>query len=169
MIGVTGRSGLTMQRIAERYGAPVPGLQALGLARTFPAAPDLVSADLDGLGLDQARMTAIRGIAQAASDHPVVADPTRSTASADLAEAIRNLSKQSAESLRLRMGQPDAFPSASPALLRALSALGRQVAPQTATDIAEAWRPWRAHATAYLWLSNPDLTANAQASTQTNR
>lgn len=152
----------TMRRIAERYGTPVPGLRALGLVRTFPAPPDLVSADLGGLGLDQSCMIAIRRIAQAATDHPAVADPTRSTGSADLAESIRNLSTHSAQSLRLRMGEPDAFPSASAPLLRALSARTGQVTPQTATRLAEAWRPWRAHATTYLWLTNsgPPPTQN---------
>jgi AraC family transcriptional regulator, regulatory protein of adaptative response / DNA-3-methyladenine glycosylase II len=150
-------TGATMRRIAERYGTPVPGLRTLDLARTFPVPPDLVSADLDGLGLDQSRIIAIRRIALAATDHPAVADPTRSAAPADLAESIQGLSAQSAHSLRLRMGEPDAFPSASPPLLRALSARAGQVTPQTATRMAEAWRPWRAHATAYLWLSNPDL------------
>jgi AraC family transcriptional regulator, regulatory protein of adaptative response / DNA-3-methyladenine glycosylase II len=156
----------TMRRIAERHGTPVPGLRALGLARIFPEPPDLVSADLDGLGLDQSRVIAIRRIAQAATDHPDVADPTRTTASADFAESIRNLSTQSAQSLRLRSGEPDAFPSASPALLRALSARTGQVTPEMATRIAEAWRPWRAHATTYLWFSNPNLTANTGPSKQ---
>lgn len=156
----------TMRRIAERYGTPVPGLRALGLARTFPAPCDLVSADLDGLGLDQPRVIAIRRIAQAAADHPELADPTRSTGSANLAESIRDLSTQSAQSLRLRLGEPDAFPSASPLLLRALSARTGQVTPQTAARISEAWRPWRAHATTYLWLSNPDPGPNAKPSTQ---
>lgn len=154
----------TMRRIAERHGTPVPGLRTLGLARTFPAPQDLVCADLEGIGLDQSRRIAIRRIAQAAADHPAIADPTRGIGSADLAESIRNLSTSSAESLRMRLGEPDAFPSASPLLLGTLSALTGQVAPHQATDIAQAWRPWRAHATTYLWLSNPDLTANAEPS-----
>jgi AraC family transcriptional regulator, regulatory protein of adaptative response / DNA-3-methyladenine glycosylase II len=161
-------TAVIMRRIAERYGTPVPGLRPLGLARTFPAPPDLLRADLDGLGLDQSRMIAIRRIAQAAADHPAVTDPTQSTGSAGLAESIRNLSIQSAQSLRLRLGEADAFPSASPPLLHALSERRGRVGPQTATDIAEAWRPWRAHATAYLWLSNPDLTPNAEPSMQTS-
>jgi AraC family transcriptional regulator, regulatory protein of adaptative response / DNA-3-methyladenine glycosylase II len=149
----------TMRRIAERYGTPVPGMRALGLARTFPEPPELVSADLDGLGLDQSRIIAIREIAQAAADRPAVADPTRRARSTDLAESIRTLSTQSAQSLCLRLGEPDAFPSASPTLLRALSARTGRVTPQMATRIAEAWRPWRAHAAAYLWLSSPELVA----------
>lgn len=144
----------TMRRIAERYGTLVPGLRTLGLDRTFPAPHDLVSADLDGLGLEHSRIIAIRRIARAAADDPALADPTRSTRSANLAESIQDLSTASAQSLRLRMGQPDAFPSTSPLLLHALSARTGEVAPHLATRIAEAWRPWRAHATTYLWLAS---------------
>lgn len=142
-----------MRQIAERYGTPVPGLHALGLARTFPAPADLVSADLDGLGLSHAARAHIRTMAQAAADDPQAADPTRYIGSADLAQLIQDLNTDSAQSLRLRTGEPDAFPSASPALLRALSLRAGQVTPRTATEIATAWRPWRAHATTYLWLS----------------
>lgn len=152
----------TMRRIADRYGMPVPGLRTLGLTRTFPAPPDLVSADLDALGLDRRRVIAIRRFAQAATDHPAVADPTRGTGSADLAESIRDLSTQSAQSLRLRLGEPDAFPSASPPLLRALSARTGQATSQSTTRLAEAWRPWRAHAATYLWFSDPDPGPGAE-------
>jgi AraC family transcriptional regulator, regulatory protein of adaptative response / DNA-3-methyladenine glycosylase II len=142
-----------MRQIAERYGTPVPGLHALGLARTFPAPVDLVSADLDSFGLSQSARTAIHAIAQAATEHPHAADPTRNIGAADLARLIEDLSTDSAQSLRLRFGEPDAFPGGSPTLLRALSLRAGQVTPHTATQIAEAWRPWRAHATTYLWLS----------------
>ncbi len=152
----------TMRRIAERYGTPISGLRAIGLARTFPQPSDLVSSDLDGLGLDHSHVIAIRRMAQAATDDTAVADPTRSAGSAALAESIQSLSTESAQSLKLRLGEPDAFPSASPALLRALSAHTGQVTPQTATRIADAWRPWRAHATAYLWLSESDLNLSAE-------
>ncbi len=152
-----------MRQIAERYGTPVPGLHALGLARTFPAPADLAAADLGSLGLSRSTMIAIRRIAQAATDHPDAADPTRNTGSADLAGLIQDLSTEGADSLRLRTGEPDAFPSASPPLLRALSVSAGHVTPRGATDIAEAWRPWRAHATTYLWLSVQGLTAHTPA------
>jgi AraC family transcriptional regulator, regulatory protein of adaptative response / DNA-3-methyladenine glycosylase II len=142
-----------MRQIAARYGTPVPGLHVLGLARTFPAPANLVSADLDSLGLSQATATAIRKIAHAAADHPHAADPTRNIRSEDLAELIEDLNTGSAQALRLRAGEPDAFPGANPALLHALSLRAGQVTPHTATQIARAWRPWRAHATSYLWLS----------------
>lgn len=152
----------TMRRIAERYGTPVSGLRAIGLVRTFPEPSDLISSDLDGLGLDHSHVIAIRRMAKAARDDTAVADPTRSAGSAGLAESMQNLSTESAQSLKLRLGEPDAFPSASPVLLRALSAHTGQVTPQTATRIADAWRPWRAHATAYLWLSESDLDLHAE-------
>jgi 3-methyladenine DNA glycosylase/8-oxoguanine DNA glycosylase len=56
--------------------------------------------------------------------------------------------------LALRLGERDAFPPSSPALLDALAqATGQPVTPHQAEEIADRWRPWRAHAAAYLWLS----------------
>jgi len=149
-------TAVTMRQIAERYGTLVPGLRTLGLARTFPAPPDLISADLGDLGLDPSDTIAIRRFAEVAADHPAAADPTRIARSEGLAAVFGNLTAESAQSLRLRLGEPDAFPRASPLLLRALSRRTGQVTPQAAADIAEDWRPWRAHATTYLWLSVPD-------------
>lgn len=141
----------TMQQIARRYGKPVMGLQALGLHRTFPAPQDMAAADIAELGLDQSSTAAIRRLARAAADAPAAADPIRGAAGILLC-AIDSPMAQSDACLRLRLGEPDAFPASSPALLATLSErTGREVAPLQATGVADAWRPWRANATAYLW------------------
>jgi AraC family transcriptional regulator of adaptative response / DNA-3-methyladenine glycosylase II len=45
------------------------------------------------------------------------------------------------------LGEPDAFPSGDLGLLRALSLKS----PRELELRAEAWRPWRAYASMYLW------------------
>jgi AraC family transcriptional regulator, regulatory protein of adaptative response / DNA-3-methyladenine glycosylase II len=151
----TADTAAVMQHIAWRYGTPIPGLQPLGLHRAFPTPHDIIAAaDLDELGLGQPGTWAIRALAKAAADAPVTADPTRG-ACEPLLRAIDGPTHSTAL-LQLRLGEPDAFPVTSPPLLLALSQRsGHRLTPHEATDIAEAWRPWRAHATAYLWLSQP--------------
>lgn len=138
-------------RIAACFGTPVPGLRMLGLTRTFPAPEDILHADLQSVGLDQPAIDAIRRLAKAASEHPAATDPTRDLGLA-LAEAIEDLTASAAQSLRLRLGDPDAFPGKSDRLLRAMSRrAGHKVTAPEARVLAEAWRPWRAHATSRLW------------------
>jgi AraC family transcriptional regulator, regulatory protein of adaptative response / DNA-3-methyladenine glycosylase II len=143
----------TMQKLSHRYGKPVLGIHALGLHRTFPAPHDIATADLDELGLSQSSTAAIRALAQAAADAPAARDPTLS-AYRPLISAAGLPTAESDAYLKFRLGEPDAFPSTSPPLLQAMSERsGYQVTPQGAAHMAEVWRPWRAHAAAYLWLA----------------
>ena len=49
-------------------------------------------------------------------------------------------------------GEPDAFPSGDLALRRAVVNCHSSLATERALiERAEAWRPWRAYATFYLW------------------
>ena len=48
------------------------------------------------------------------------------------------------------LGEPDAFPPGDLGLLRALGLPGARELQQR----AEAWRPWRAYASMYLWSTN---------------
>jgi AraC family transcriptional regulator, regulatory protein of adaptative response / DNA-3-methyladenine glycosylase II len=144
-----------LQKIAWQYGERVPGLGELGLQRTFPAPCAIVDADLDWLGLHRESIAAIRRLARAALDAPAATDPSRGVYG-PLIQAIGSpTTVERSALLRLHLGQPDAFPSTSPSLLDALSQrVGRQVTSHEATRFAEAWRPWRAHAAAYLWLAD---------------
>jgi AraC family transcriptional regulator of adaptative response / DNA-3-methyladenine glycosylase II len=145
----------TMRRIVERYGRPVPGLQALGLTHTFPLRSTLAEADLRGLGLGSSQAAAIHALAQAAAkDTAGLSRSNRLDTLIGPVTAIPGMSEDVAQYYALRSGERDAFPRTSPALLDALSrATGQPVTPRQAEGIAEHWRPWRAHATAHLWLS----------------
>ena len=151
-------TALIMRHIAERHGSLIPGVRALGLTHTFPAPQELASADLHGLGLSSSSIAAVRNLAEAATDR--VMKLTSSARPRALVESIHGLSDASAQSLGLRLAEPDAFPSTSPELLRALArATGQRITSQRAEDIADPWRPWRAHAATYLWLSDAALAA----------
>jgi AraC family transcriptional regulator, regulatory protein of adaptative response / DNA-3-methyladenine glycosylase II len=121
-------------RLVDRLGVPVPGLERLGLTHTFPSAEALASADLTGLGLTRGRSAAIRSFAAAVAEDAVQLDGSVSLERliASLT-AIQGLGPWTAHYLAFRLGEPDACPM-SPA------------------EVAERWRPWRALATAHLWM-----------------
>ena len=53
------------------------------------------------------------------------------------------------------LGEPDAFPSGDLGLLRSLDLRNSRELERR----AEAWRPWRAYATMYLWTMGGDRGA----------
>jgi AraC family transcriptional regulator of adaptative response / DNA-3-methyladenine glycosylase II len=126
-------------RLVERLGAPVPGLQHLGLTRTFPQPDTLAGADLGGLGLSGARQAAVRAFAQAVAEGALPLD--RSASLDRLVAAISELDglgPWTAHYLALRLGEPDAWP----------------IRDRDLTALADRWRPWRALAAAHLWMAN---------------
>jgi AraC family transcriptional regulator, regulatory protein of adaptative response / DNA-3-methyladenine glycosylase II len=149
-------------RLVRRYGTPVPGLRALGLAYTFPPAGTLAGADLSGLGLTRARQEAICSFARAVSD-----DAIRLDGSVGLDEltasitAIDGLGAWTAHTLALRIGERDAFPITELGLQRALGSRA-----PTVSGLAEGWRPWRALAATHLWMAdagNVSVSARSRA------
>jgi AraC family transcriptional regulator, regulatory protein of adaptative response / DNA-3-methyladenine glycosylase II len=144
----------TMRRLVERHGRYLPGLGPLGLSHVFPSPAELASGDLSGLGLGASGICAIRGLAGAVTRHTL--DLGRADRLETLIEsltAIPGISADTAHRLALRLGERDAFPAASPALLRALSrATGHAVTAQQAQAMASRWKPWRAHVAAHLCL-----------------
>jgi AraC family transcriptional regulator of adaptative response / DNA-3-methyladenine glycosylase II len=144
-------------RVVERYGAPVPGLQALGLTHLFPAPSTLAGADLNGLGLGPARAAAVVAFARAVADSELLLD--RAASLDRLAASIttlRGLGPWTAHYLAFRMGEPDAFPASDLGLRRALSQ-GPLMAARDVERVAECWRPWRAQAAIHLWLDRTPI------------
>ena len=143
-------------RIVQRYGTPVAGLSAFGLSHAFPQPAALAGADLRGLGLGPSSSRAVRAFAQAVTEG--LLKLSRENRWHMLSGTVSGMSAEIASRFALRLGERDAFPCASPELLRALArAAGHAVTPQQAEGIAERWRPWRAHATVQLLLSSQDL------------
>ncbi len=140
-------------RLVERFGTAVPGLAPLGLTHTFPAPATVAAADLDDLGVPGGRASAIRAFAQAVVDDAVRLD--RSVGLEQLVTsltAVPGVGPWTAHYIALRLGEPDAFPSADLGLRRAL-ATDAPPTPAALDRLAEPWRPWRASVAARLWLS----------------
>jgi AraC family transcriptional regulator of adaptative response / DNA-3-methyladenine glycosylase II len=158
-------AGTITGRLVARHGTPIQGQGGSGLSHVFPTPEALAKADLLGIGLTGARVSAIRGFAQAISDGSLRLD--RSLGLDDLVGAITalpGLGPWTAQYLGVRMGFPDAFPAGDLGLRRALEhASGESFAPRTVGVMAEGWRPWRAHAAIHLWLAHPGPRPSATA------
>lgn len=158
-------------RLVHRCGAPLPREASpeernAPLRFTFPTPRVLMDADLSGLGLTSARVHALKSLAEAVMDGSLDFG-----AAGDLEETVRRLTRLpgigswTAQYIALRaMGEPDAFPAGDLGVRRALAAeQGRLPSEPEAIERAEAWRPWRAYATLYLW--NRDAVGPAAATT----
>jgi AraC family transcriptional regulator of adaptative response / DNA-3-methyladenine glycosylase II len=148
-------AGTIAGRLVERAGTAVPGLTQFGLTHVFPTPVGLAAADLTGIGLTGARMTAIRSFAEAVTGGALRLD--RSLPLDELVTttiALPGLGPWTANYLALRMGEADAFPAGDLGLRRGLERLaGTAIAQREVAVIAERWRPWRAQAAIHLWLS----------------
>src|SRR5690606_28485439 len=140
------------------HGQPVAGLGAMGLTHLFPTADALAAphADLDGLGLTTARVTAIRSFAAAVAADAIPFD--RSQALDELVPpvtAVPGLGSWTAHHLALRLGEPDAFPASDLALRRSAGRLtGASLTARQLDALAEPWRPHRGHAALHLMLAD---------------
>jgi AraC family transcriptional regulator of adaptative response / DNA-3-methyladenine glycosylase II len=147
-------AGTVTARVVARHGSPVPE-GGDGLVASFPSPSVLAAADLDGLGLTGARITAVRGWSTAVAAGEVALD--RSVALEEFVDsvvAIRGLGPWTAHYLALRLGYTDAFPVADLGLQRAAGLDQRALA-----VAAERWRPHRALAAVHLWETPPPARA----------
>ncbi len=143
-------------RLVARCGTPVGGLSALGLSHLFPTPHELAGAELTGLGLTTARARAVGAFAQALTAGEVQLDRSLPLEGfVDSLAAIPGVGSWTAHYLALRLGEPDAFPATDLGLRRALArAVGAGISAHHVGELAERWRPHRAHAAAHLWLAD---------------
>jgi len=136
-------------RLAKTLGRPFAGPG--GLTHLFPSTEVLADANLAGLGLTQARSETVRAFARAVLDGRIGFDGVGDSGDfmARMCE-IPGIGKWTAQYVAMRaLGEPDAFPSGDLGLLRALDLK----TPGELERRADAWRPWRAYATMYLWTA----------------
>ncbi|HEV2268830.1 MAG TPA: AlkA N-terminal domain-containing protein [Steroidobacteraceae bacterium] len=142
-------------RLVARTGEAVTTAVA-GLERLFPTPQALAAANLDGLGLTGARITALKALAAAVADGRVAFDRPAEEVVASLVE-LPGFGEWTAQYIALRaLGEPDAFLVAD-LVVRRMAAGGG--APLTAKELqrrAEAWRPWRGYAVMHLWCAAGD-------------
>ncbi|QBD83494.1 DNA-3-methyladenine glycosylase 2 family protein [Ktedonosporobacter rubrisoli] len=156
-------------RLVAGLGVPLEQPQS-SLTHFFPSAQVIANADLQGYGLTNSRITALKALASAVAAGDLVLDR-----SADYEVTKEQLLKLPgigpwtvAYIVMRVMGDPDAFPVTDLALRRALEHLGVNMSVRDLEAYAEAWRPWRAYATHYLWANLAASPARNKAGSQVN-
>jgi AraC family transcriptional regulator, regulatory protein of adaptative response / DNA-3-methyladenine glycosylase II len=143
-------------RVAAAFGEPVKFDPPIaGLTHIFPTPEGIATADLSGLGITQARISAIVGLAQTLIDRPTLFQPYSSldTAVKTLCE-LRGIGEWTAHYIAMRaLREPDAFPATDLVLMKALSMGDRKITKAECEARSEPWQPWRAYVAMHLWHS----------------
>jgi AraC family transcriptional regulator of adaptative response / DNA-3-methyladenine glycosylase II len=142
-------------RLVAQHGGRLAAPEG-GLTHAFPRPQALASADLTSLGMPRARAAALSAVAAATAADPHLFDATSDLDQAILRlRAIRGVGEWTAQYIALRqLREPDAFPAADVALMRAMEA--RDGSGRSSSQLltrAESWRPWRAYAAQHLWAA----------------
>jgi AraC family transcriptional regulator, regulatory protein of adaptative response / DNA-3-methyladenine glycosylase II len=154
-------------RLVDAYGAKLPAEAidpaAPQLNRLFPEAKVLARADYERIGLTRARAQTLRTVAGAYAEDPeLFADTADLDAFIARLTALPGIGEWTAQYIAMRaLRHPDAFPASDLGLLRAVAAAGHPMSAKELLQYAERWRPWRAYAAMYLWMSETVLKARS--------
>jgi AraC family transcriptional regulator of adaptative response / DNA-3-methyladenine glycosylase II len=158
-------------RLAETCGERVVTSEP-ALTHVFPTPERVASADLGALGVPRARARTLCALAEAAAKDPQLLCAGRGLeAAVERLRAIPGVGEWTAQYIAMReLREPDAFPAMDAGVLRALSTtMDGRVSAARALARAEAWRPWRAYATAHLWASLSDAASDIDEEKQNGR
>jgi AraC family transcriptional regulator of adaptative response / DNA-3-methyladenine glycosylase II len=142
-------------RLAQAFGAVLPGYERLALTHLFPQPEALAEADLRLIGITEARAKTIRALASSIACGQLEIDDSKGLdETISRLRAIPGIGDWTANYIAMRaLGETDAFPSDDLGLRRALANGKNLVSVRELTKIADEWRPWRAYAAMHLWAS----------------
>ncbi|HEX4467087.1 MAG TPA: AlkA N-terminal domain-containing protein [Solirubrobacteraceae bacterium] len=150
-------------RLVEQAGLPLRAPEP-GLSFTFPGPRELTTLARrhpERFAMPASRRRTIAALAAAVSDGSVAIDPgvARDELERSLLE-LPGIGPWTAGYVAMRaLGDPDAFLPSDLGVRHALTRLGVDGRPRAAAELAERWRPWRAHALMHLWESLADAAA----------
>ena len=146
-------------RWAKAFGAPIatPYPEPNRLAPTAQRMAAVTADEIAALGIVGARARCLSLLAAAVLERKVVLTFAPNVEEQiDALLRLPGIGPWTAQYIAMRaLHWPDAFPSGDLMLLRAANANQKKL-----QELAEAWRPWRAYATHYLWNSLPQATVN---------
>ena len=139
-----GRREHLIGQLVRNYGEEVVDPSTSKRAYLFPAAGVLASSDLSAIGTTNARREAIRDFSRRVLSRTIsLAEDQDPGAFREALLETRGLGRWSAEYIRLRTGDTDAFPNTDLILKRVLDL-------HSALDL-ERIKPWGSYAAVYLW------------------
>jgi AraC family transcriptional regulator of adaptative response / DNA-3-methyladenine glycosylase II len=141
-----------VQRLVDRFGAPVESPWGPQVVRCFPSAATLAAADpevIGKLGIVRQRVRALQALAVAVHEGGLqLHRGAPLAATLERLQSLPGIGPWTVQLIALRaLAWPDAFPASDIGVLNALGS--RDVA--AAEAASQAWRPWRAYAVMRLW------------------
>jgi len=139
-------------RLVSVYGKPLDRPDG-ALTHAFPPPETLAEADLESLGLTNARAPAVRNHAGQLAGGELMLDVGADRREAEeRLLAIPGVGPWTVAHVALRsLGDPDAFPAGDLGLQLAATRLGLADHAVGLARRAKRWRPWRGYAAHYLW------------------
>ncbi len=137
------------KRAALKTGRDFPN----GLDYFFPNPSELLELSLEGLGLTEKRAATLKRVADAVLDKRVklTAHQPFDQFHRDFS-ALKGIGDWTVNYVAMRgLGMVDAFPAGDLGVIKALTRDEKAPSVREATDMAEAWRPYRAYAALCLW------------------
>jgi AraC family transcriptional regulator of adaptative response / DNA-3-methyladenine glycosylase II len=143
-----------MDRIVKKYGKRIEASHP-SLTHLFPTPYALSTARLEVVGVPRRRSRSVQALAKAVHEGGLLLDGSPSLDTAvDGLRSIADLAATTAHYVAMRVyREPDAFPSNSRWLRKAVSNNGAPVSIPQLESRSDNWRPWRAYAAMHLWDS----------------
>jgi len=141
-------------RIAHKYGQPLV-IKHQDLHQCFPTYQQLIDVSFEKIGLTQSRIDTLKRWIHFYSVNPTILENYHDL---DFLEQqltqLKGIGPWTVNYIAMRgLSDPNAFPANDLGVIKALTI--DNIKPKTKQILkrAEAWQPWRAYATIYLWLS----------------
>jgi 3-methyladenine DNA glycosylase/8-oxoguanine DNA glycosylase len=143
-----------MKRIVDKYGKPIETSQP-SLTHVFPTPYALSTARLEVVGVPKRRSRSVQALAKAVHEGALLLDGSPSLdAAVEGLRSVADVGATTAQYVAMRVyREPDAFPSNSHWLRKAISNNGAPVSVPELERRSDSWRPWRAYAAMHLWDS----------------
>lgn len=139
-------------RLVTAHGTPIEDPRG-GLTHLFPTPAALRALTDEELAMPRTRKRTLRGLVAALADGTVALDTDLATARDALA-ALPGIGPWTVDSVAMRaLGDPDAFLPTDLGIRNVTERLGLPARERDLRARAEAWRPYRAYATQYLWAA----------------
>lgn len=149
-------------RLVKRIGPSISG-GSDGLTHLFPSPAGVAAADLGGLGITTARISALQALGRAVCDGRLDLTAPVDDVTAALT-ALPGFGAWTAEYVALRaLGDPDALPAGDLVLRRVAGCAGAPLTMRELSERAEAWRPWRSYAVLHLWRAAGESAASRRS------
>jgi AraC family transcriptional regulator, regulatory protein of adaptative response / DNA-3-methyladenine glycosylase II len=142
--------------LAAAHGKPLSESVDSALRLVFPTPAVIAESDLACLRMPESRKKTIQTLAASLAKDPLILQPSQMLdESIDRLRSLPGIGEWTAQYVAMRvLRQPDAFPAQDVGLLRAFAQRGIKLTPRELLKRAESWRPWRAYAAMYLWISD---------------